>query len=36
MVEDHAAPTVAYHTWFRVGSRHESPGKTGIAHLFEH
>ncbi|MEY2936116.1 MAG: hypothetical protein RL033_6865 [Pseudomonadota bacterium] len=36
MVEDHAAPTVAYHTWFRVGSRHEVPGKTGIAHLFEH
>jgi zinc protease len=36
LVEDHAAPTVAYHTWFRVGSRHESPGKTGIAHLFEH
>ncbi len=36
LMEDHAAPTVAYHTWFRVGSRHESPGKTGIAHLFEH
>ncbi|HVZ34808.1 MAG TPA: pitrilysin family protein [Polyangiaceae bacterium] len=36
LVEDHASPTVAYHTWFRVGSRHERPGKTGIAHLFEH
>ena len=36
LVEEHAAPTVAYHTWFRVGSRNESPGKTGIAHLFEH
>jgi zinc protease len=35
-VEEHAAPTVAYHTWFRVGSRNERPGKTGIAHLFEH
>ena len=35
-VEEHAAPTVAFHTWFRVGSRNESPGKTGIAHLFEH
>ena len=33
---DRAAPTVSYHTWFRVGSRHESPGKTGLAHLFEH
>ncbi len=36
LMEDHAAPTVAYHTWFHVGSRHERPGKTGIAHLFEH
>jgi hypothetical protein len=34
--EDHAAPVVAYHTWFRVGSRHEREGKTGLAHLFEH
>ena len=34
--EDHSAPIVAYHTWFRVGSRHEHPGKTGLAHLFEH
>src|SRR5690606_31356330 len=30
------APIVAYHTWFRVGSRHEREGKTGLAHLFEH
>ncbi|MGE0325370.1 MAG: M16 family metallopeptidase [Polyangiaceae bacterium] len=34
--EDHTAPVVAYHTWFRVGSRHEREGKTGLAHLFEH
>jgi zinc protease len=34
--EDHAAPVVAYHTWYRVGSRHERVGKTGLAHLFEH
>ncbi len=33
---DRSAPTVSYHTWFRVGSRHEWPGKTGLAHLFEH
>jgi len=33
---DRAAPTVSYHTWFRVGSRDERPGKTGLAHLFEH
>jgi zinc protease len=36
VVVDASAPTVAYHTWFRVGSRHERPGKTGLAHLFEH
>jgi zinc protease len=33
---DTSAPVVAYHTWFNVGSRHERPGKTGLAHLFEH
>ncbi len=33
---DRSAPTVSYHTWFAVGSRHEKPGKTGLAHLFEH
>jgi zinc protease len=33
---DRSAPTVSYHTWFRVGSRHERPSKTGLAHLFEH
>ena len=32
---EHAAG-VSYHTWFRVGSRHEKKGKTGLAHLFEH
>lgn len=36
LVEDHAAPVIAYHVWFRVGSRHERHGKTGLAHLFEH
>ncbi len=33
---DASAPIVSYHTWFKVGSRHERPGKTGLAHLFEH
>lgn len=36
ITEDHSAPVVAYHTWYRVGSRHEHEGKTGLAHLFEH
>ncbi|GAB78314.1 Predicted Zn-dependent peptidase [Austwickia chelonae] len=34
--EDHSVPTVAVNIWVRVGSRHEPPGKTGFAHLFEH
>jgi len=36
LLVDASAPVVAYHTWFNVGSRHERPGKTGLAHLFEH
>lgn len=36
MHENHSAPTVSYQTWFRVGSKNEEPGFTGIAHLFEH
>ncbi len=34
--EDHTAPAVAVNLWYDVGSRHESPGRTGLAHLFEH
>src|SRR3984885_3132112 len=33
---DKRAPIVALQTWYRVGSRHERPGATGMAHLFEH
>ena len=36
LCEDHSAPVAAVHTWFKVGSRHEKEGKTGLAHLFEH
>lgn len=36
LLVDRGAPVVSYHTWVRVGSRDEKPGKTGIAHLFEH
>lgn len=36
LMRDASAPVASYHTWFRVGSRHERPGKTGLAHLFEH
>jgi predicted Zn-dependent peptidase len=34
--EDHLAPVVAVCIWYNVGSKHEVPGKTGFAHLFEH
>jgi zinc protease len=33
---DRSAPILSYQTWFAVGSRHEVPGRTGMAHLFEH
>ena len=36
IAEDHLAPVVAVNVWYAVGSRHEVPGKTGFAHLFEH
>ncbi len=35
-LEDHTVPTVAYYTVFKVGSRNERPGITGLSHLFEH
>ncbi len=34
--EDHLAPVAAVNVWYGVGSKHEVPGKTGFAHLFEH
>jgi zinc protease len=34
--EDHSAPLISIHQWFRVGSADEKPGRTGIAHFFEH
>ncbi len=33
---DPRAPMVAVNLWYDVGSKHERPGKTGFAHLFEH
>jgi zinc protease len=34
--EDHKAPIVAVNIWYHVGSKNETKGKTGFAHLFEH
>ena len=33
---DRDIPNVAMYIWYRVGSRNERPGITGIAHYFEH
>jgi zinc protease len=32
----HGVPNVALNNWFRVGSRNERPGITGLSHFFEH
>jgi zinc protease len=34
--EDHSVPNVTVNLWVNVGSRHETQGRTGFAHLFEH
>src|SRR5688500_12655645 len=34
--QDHTLPGVSLNLWYNVGSRNEVPGRTGLAHLFEH
>ncbi|MCK6546625.1 insulinase family protein [Myxococcota bacterium] len=34
--QDNRLPLVAVSVWYDVGARHEKPGKSGFAHLFEH
>src|SRR5271156_6601028 len=34
--EDHNIPNVAMYFFYRIGSRNERPGTTGISHFFEH
>jgi zinc protease len=36
LLEDHRSPVVSFQMWYRVGSRNEQPGGTGIAHFLEH
>jgi zinc protease len=36
LVEDHRSPIVSFQVWYRVGSRNETRGHTGIAHFLEH
>src|SRR5882672_3915666 len=33
---DHSIPNVALYIFYRIGSRNEGPGTTGISHFFEH
>ena len=33
---DHSIPNIALYVFYRVGSRNEGPGTTGISHFFEH
>lgn len=34
--QDKSLPLVAVNIWYKVGSANEKPGKTGLAHFFEH
>lgn len=34
--EIHTAPIISNWVWYRVGSRYESPGQTGVSHWVEH
>ena len=36
VLPDHRAPVVTHMVWYKVGAADEDPGKSGIAHLFEH
>jgi zinc protease len=36
VLEDHRSPVVSVQMWYRVGSRNELPGATGLAHFLEH
>jgi zinc protease len=36
LLENHKAPLVTFQVWYRVGSRNEAWGKTGLSHMLEH
>src|SRR5258706_15556606 len=36
LLQDRSLPVATLYSFFRVGSRNERPGITGISHLFEH
>jgi zinc protease len=36
ILEDHSTPIVSVQVWYRVGSRNERTGETGLSHMLEH
>jgi zinc protease len=36
VVEDHKSPLITFEVWYKIGSRYESVGKTGLSHFLEH
>lgn len=36
LLENHKSPAVAFQVWYRVGSRNEKDGKSGLSHFLEH
>lgn len=36
LLEEHKSPAVTFQVWYRVGSRNEKDGKSGLSHFLEH
>jgi zinc protease len=36
LLENHKSPAVTFQVWYRVGSRNEEDGKSGLSHFLEH
>ena len=36
LLENHKSPAVTFQVWYRVGSRNEADGKSGLSHFLEH
>lgn len=36
LLENHKSPLVTFQVWYRVGSRNERDGKSGLSHFLEH
>lgn len=36
LLENHKSPSVTFQVWYRIGSRNEKDGKSGLSHFLEH